>query len=288
MKKLLYFGPQGSYTQKAMNKAIKLLSLNGYDTEPRAHISDIILELDANPDHIGVLPIENSIEGVVRETVDNLIRTKNYLRIFQEIIIPISHCLCNTTGDISKVKTIISHPQALAQCNGYIRKLREELNYDIEIQNASSTSQAVKSLKNLDETYAAISSPETAELYETKILEKEINDEKDNKTRFICIGRNYPSKTGNDRTSIAFTTLNKSGALVDVLSVLKEYNLNMSHIDSRPSKKILGEYMFYVDVDGHIEDEIVKNALEKIKPLTTFYYLLGAYPKYNEEINNDW
>lgn len=287
MKKLLYFGPQGSYTQKAMNKAIKLLSLNGYDTEPRAHISDIILELDANPDHIGVLPIENSIEGVVRETVDNLIRTKNYLRIFQEIIIPISHCLCNTTGDISKVKTIISHPQALAQCNGYIRKLREELNYDIEIQNASSTSQAVKSLKNLDETYAAISSPETAELYETKILEKEINDEKDNKTRFICIGRNYPSKTGNDRTSIAFTTLNKSGALVDVLSVLKEYNLNMSHIDSRPSKKILGEYMFYVDVDGHIEDEIVKNALEKIKPLTTFYYLLGAYPKYNEEINND-
>lgn len=283
MKKLLYFGPEGSYTQKAMNKAIELLNLTDYTTEPRPYISDIIFELDKNPEYIGVLPIENSIEGIVRETVDTIIRTTNYLRIFQEIFIPISHCLCNKTGDINKIKTIISHPQALAQCNGYIRNLREKLSFDIQTRSATSTSQAVKSLSELDETFAAITSPETAELYNAKILDTAINDEKDNKTRFICIGRNYPHKTGNDMTSIAFTTLNKPGALVDVLSILKEYNLNMSHIDSRPSKKTFGEYMFYVDVEGHIEDENVKQVLEKIKPLTTFYYMLGSYPRYKED-----
>ena len=286
MKKLLYFGPKGSYTQKAMNKAIELLNLSGYETEPRAYISDIIFELDKNPDYIGVLPIENSIEGIVRETVDNIIRTENYLKIFQEILIPISHCLCNISGDVSKIKTIISHPQALAQCNGYIRNLREKLGCDIQTRSATSTSQAVKSLSELDETFGAITSPETAELYGAKILAKAINDEKDNKTRFICVSRDYPHKTGNDMTSIAFTTLNKPGALVDVLAVLKEYGLNMSHIDSRPSKKTFGEYMFYVDFDGHIEDENVKSALQKIKPLTTFYYMLGSYPKYKEDNAN--
>ena len=146
----------------------------------------------------------------------------------------------------------------------------------------TSTSKAVKSLDEYDETFAAISSLDSAKFYERKILDTQINDEKDNKTRFVCIGRNYPSKTGNDMTSVAFTTVNRPGALVDVLAILKEHNLNMSHIDSRPSKKVLGEYMFYIDVDGHIEEENVRAAFEKIKPYTTFYRLLGAYPKYVE------
>ena len=146
----------------------------------------------------------------------------------------------------------------------------------------ASTSYAAKSLQDLNESYAAISSEETAELYGAKILDKAINDEKDNKTRFVCIGKKYPGKTSNDMTSFAFTTLNRPGALVDVLSILKDYGLNMSHIDSRPSKKVLGEYMFYIDIDGHTEDENVKEALNKIKPITTFYRLLGAYPKFKE------
>lgn len=285
MKKLLYFGPEGSYTQKAMNIAQNILSLDNYFVESRTHINDIIIEVDQNSDYIGVIPIENSIEGIVRETVDKLVRTNNYVRIFQEIIIPISHCLCNSTGKIKNVKTIISHPQALAQCNNYIRNLSKRLNHNIETTSATSTSQAAKSLKKLNENYAAITSSETAKLYGQKILEEKINDEKDNKTRFVCIGKTYPKKTGNDRTSIAFTTLNKPGALVDVLAILKDYNLNMSHIDSRPSKKTLGEYMFYIDIDGHIEDKNVKDAFEKIKPYITFYRLLGAYPKFLEEQN---
>ncbi|MCQ2958200.1 MAG: prephenate dehydratase [Candidatus Gastranaerophilales bacterium] len=280
MKKLLYFGPKGSYTQTAMNKAIELLNLHDYDIEPALRITDIISSVDENPDYIGVIPIENSIQGVVQETVDKLVRTKNYVRIFQEIIIPISHCLSNISGDIEKTEKIISHPQALAQCAGYIRDLSKRNGKHIEVLPVTSTSFAAQSLDNYDETYAAISSEETAKLYNRKVLATQINDEKDNKTRFVCIGRNYPSKTGNDMTSVAFTTVNRPGALVDVLTILKEHNLNMSHIDSRPSKKVLGEYMFYIDVDGHIEEENVKAAFEKIKPYTTFYRLLGAYPKY--------
>ncbi len=282
IKKILYFGPEGSYTQKAMNKAIEILNLADYSVEERYRISDIISEVDKNQDFIGVIPIENSIEGVVRETVDKLVRTDSYVRIFQEIIIPVSHCLCNSTGDITKIQKIISHPQALAQCRDYIRNLSVKLNRHIETIPVNSTSHATKSLCELDETYAAVSATDTAELYKQKILDTSINDEKDNKTRFICIGKNYPSKTGNDITSLAFTTINRPGALVDVLSILKEHSLNMSHIDSRPSKRVLGEYMFYIDVDGHIEDKNVKEAFEKIKPITTFYRLLGAYPKYNE------
>lgn len=285
MKKLLYFGPEGSYTQRAMNIAREILKFDDYIVEPCTHINDVILQIDNNADYIGVIPIENSIEGVVRETVDKLVRTNNYVRIFQEIILPVSHCLCNSSGDITKVKKIISHPQALAQCSGYIADLRKKLNVDIEVSSVASTSYAAKALLDLDETYAAISSPETAELYGQKVLARAINDEKDNKTRFICIGRTYPAKTGNDRTSLAFTTLNRPGALVDVLSVLKEFDLNMSHIESRPSKKTLGEYMFYIDIDGHIEDEKVKLAFEKIKPHITFYRLLGAYPKFKEVQN---
>ena len=282
MKKLLYFGPEGSYTQKAMHIAQNLLKLEGYTIEACLRINDVISEIDKNPEFIGVVPIENSIEGVVRETVDKLVRTDNYVRILQEVIIPVNHCLANLSGDITKVKKIMSHPQALAQCNGFIMDLSKKLGRNIETVAVSSTSFAAKSLVDYDETYASISSPDTAVLYGAKVLEYAINDEKDNKTRFICIGRTYPQKTGNDRTSIAFTTLNKPGALVDVLSVLKEFDLNMSHIDSRPSKKVLGEYMFYIDIDGHIEDENVQKAFGKLKNYITFYRLLGAYPKYEE------
>lgn len=286
MKKILYLGPEGSYTQRAMNKAIELLNLQDYSIEKSFRIGDIIATVDSNADCIGVIPIENSIDGVVRETVDKLVRTENYVSIFQEIIIPVSHCLCNITGNINNVRKIISHPQALAQCATYIKNLSDKFGYNIELMPVASTSAAAKSLLDFDETYAAIASSETANLYGVKILDRDINDEQDNKTRFVCIGKTYPHKTSSDITSFAFTTLNKSGALVDVLLILKKYNLNMSHIDSRPSKKVLGEYMFYIDVDGHIEDDNVKNALEEIKPITTFYRLLGAYPKYFEN-NND-
>lgn len=280
VKEILFLGPEGSNTETAKNIAVSLLGLEEYKPVIKYNIQEIISEVDNNKDTIAVVPIENSIEGQVRETVDKIIRTKNYVRIFQEIIIPISHCLISKSGDRAKIKTISSHPQALAQCNGYIYKLGKNLGINIENVISSSTSEAVSSLEKLDESHAAIASENAADLYNMKIVEKGINDEPDNKTRFICIGHHYPSKTGNDRTSIAFTTVNKPGALVDVLLVFKELNLNMSYIDSRPSKRNLGEYTFYVDFDGHVEDDNLKIAIERINPLISFYRLIGSYPRY--------
>ncbi|MDD3593009.1 MAG: prephenate dehydratase [Candidatus Gastranaerophilales bacterium] len=280
-KKLLYLGPRGTYSDIAVDVAKKILPfLEEFEPVPVFNINEIIVNVDKNPDCVAVVPVENSIEGLVRETVDKIVRTENYIRVFQEVIVPVANCLISNSGDITKVRKIISHPQPLAQCNNYIHSLEKKLGLDIELIPSTSTSKAISELGDFADDAAAIGNEKAAALYGKKIVEKNINDEPDNKTRFLCIGRTYPSASGNDRTSIAFSTLNQPGALVSVLNVLKDCGLNMSCIDSRPSKKNLGEYMFYVDIDGHVEDENVKNAIELIKPMTTFYRLIGSYPKF--------
>jgi prephenate dehydratase len=280
-KEILFLGPEGSYSHIAKDKTIELLGLEGIKPVVMHSFPDIIAAVDENMEAIAVIPIENSIEGVVRETVDRIIRTKNDVRIFQEIIIPVSNCLMSKSGELNKVKYIVSHPQPLAQCANYTRNLSQKLGLHIKYITSSSTSEAARSLSDFDDSYAAIANEKAAEIYNLKIIEKNINDEPDNKTRFICIGHEYPSKTGNDKTSIAFTTHNKPGELVEILLIFKEHNLNMSYIDSRPSRKNLGEYTFYVDIDGHVEDVNLGNALKKIKSRLTFYRLIGSYPKYS-------
>jgi len=280
VKKILYLGPEGSNTEIAMEKAICVLGLDGYEKSRVCNVKKIIETVDNNPDYMGVIPIENSIEGLVRETVDNIIRTKSHVKVFQEIILPICNCLIAKTTDITKITKVISHPQALAQCQNYIaEKLQQDKEKNIQLINSTSTSEAVKSLIDLDETYAAIGNQRAASLYGFNVLDTNINDEKDNKTRFVCIGYHLSTPTGFDRTSIAFSVCNKAGALVDVLTVFKENNINLSYIDSRPSKKNLGEYTFFVDFDGHIENENVMEVIHKISPFTTFYRFIGSYPK---------
>ncbi|MFA6988955.1 MAG: prephenate dehydratase [Candidatus Gastranaerophilaceae bacterium] len=279
-KEILFLGPEGSYSHIAKDKTVELLGIEGIKPVIMRSFPDIIAAVDENKEAIAVIPIENSIEGVVRETVDRIIRTKNYVRVFQEIIIPVSNCLMSKSGELDKVKHIVSHPQPLAQCNNYIRNLSRKLGWRIECIGTESTSEGARSLSDFDDSYAAIANEKAASIYNLKIIEKNINDEPDNKTRFICIGHEYPSSTGNDKTSIAFATQNKPGELVEVLLLFKEHNLNMSYIDSRPSRKNLGEYIFYVDIDGHVEDPNLNSALEKIKNRITFYRLIGSYPKF--------
>lgn len=277
MKKVIYFGQKGSYSEKAMLEVQKLYDFSDYELESSSYIDEIIFEVANSDDVIGVLPIENSIEGIVRETVDKLIQADNDVKIFQEIVLPISHCLINKTGKIEDVKTVLSHPQALAQCSGYIKKLGNKFGYIVKKQTAVSTSEAVRLLDNLDDSYAAIANKEAANIYSKNVIDVGINDEIDNKTRFICIGKKSTNKTDNDKTSFAFATQNKSGALVDVLDILRMNKINMSHIDSRPSKKVLGEYIFCIDIDGHIDDVCIKSSLEEIKKQVKYYRFFGSY-----------
>lgn len=273
INKVLYLGPTGSYSEIAKDKFTRFYSEN-YKSEYYNSISQIIRILsDSKTDSIaGVIPIENSIEGVVRETQDGLIHlaSKN-IRILAETHLKIEHCLISY-GDKSKIQSISSHPQALAQCREYIYNNWKD---DISLIPVLSTSAAVKSLQKNTPKIAAIASEYCAKTYNIPVIESAINDEKNNTTRFILLAKTKPQKESSNKISIVFSTENVSGALSKVLNIFEKYNLNMSYIDSRPSRKELGEYIFYVDFAGYIEDGNVNSALIAIQPFVKMFSVLS-------------
>lgn len=278
IKELLFLGPEGTYCEIAKNQFLSLIPQKDITQIPFATVKSIIEYIDNNPSAAGIIPIENSIEGIVRETMDNLLNIKDpSVQITAETVIPINHCLVSKAKDIKKIKKIISHPQALAQCQNFINK---HFGCDIEQVEKASTSKAAQELESFDDSYAAIANKRTAELYKLNLLSKNINDEKDNKTRFIMLSRCTTTQTDSDKTSIAFATKNQPGALVKVLNVFDALNINLSYIDSRPSKKNLGEYIFFADFEGHIKDEPTQKVLDLIKLNTNYIKLLGSYRKF--------
>jgi prephenate dehydratase len=273
---IFYLGPAGTYTEIAADYVLK--EEKSLQKSPKASILQVIESVDNSNGNIGIVPIENSIEGIVRETVDNLVKTTSRVMITSEILVPISHCLIAKTKDINKINKIISKPEAIAQCNYFIAS---NLSPSVEKIAASSTSEAVRQLTELPENYAAIGTFKAAEIYGMQIIARDINDEKDNLTRFVTLGSKVALQTGNDKTSIALTAHNQPGSLVDILSVFRDNGLNLSYIESRPAKKVFGDYTFFIDFDGHIEDESVQRTIGKIAPLVSFYRFLGSFPKGN-------
>lgn len=273
--KLYYLGPDGSYTNMALELFVSVFNIKPQDQVALKTIKSVIKAVDENKDSYGVIPIENSIEGIVREAIDNLIRVEDIdLKIMGEVVLPINHCLLSKSTDKSTIKTVISYTQGLAQCLNYL----DEKLPNVNILEESSTSAAAQRVSHLDETYAAISSEMAAKFYNLNILDRPINDEKDNKTRFLLIGRFNSKPTGEDKTSIAFSTKNEAGALFKVLNAFNKRNINLLYIDSRPSKKNLGEYMFFIDFEGHILDKKINEALNEVKSLTSFYRFNGSFP----------
>lgn len=276
VEQIAYLGPGGSYTEMAKDLFCEKYELNAHQT-PMNTIKSVLEFIDNNPTAVGILPVENSIEGAVRETIDNLIRTNNTnVRILSEIVIPIRHCLLSRTTELYSISGVISHPHALAQCQNFIHN---ELPRNLNIIEAVSTAEAARSLQNYNLTYAAIGSEKTADIYNLNVLKCNINDDPDNKTRFALIGDFETPKTENDNTTLAFSTENKPGALLEILQIFQEYEINLSYIDSRPSKTIFGEYTFFVDFDGHISDEKTVKLLEEIKKHTKYYRLVGSYER---------
>ncbi|MCD8024138.1 MAG: prephenate dehydratase [Candidatus Gastranaerophilales bacterium] len=271
IKKIIYLGPDGSNSQFACKLFMQKTGIKAVG-QGVSTITKAIEILDLDPDNsLAILPVENSIEGVVRETVDNLVKTNPEVFIQAEISLPICHCLVST-GTKEEIKTIASINQAIAQCRGYITK---NFKSDIGILLYSSTSGAAQFAKEKGGQYAAIASELCAEIYGLNILEKNINDVKDNKTRFIAACKKKLDFGENSRTSIAFTVDNKPGALLNVLEIFKKHELNLIYLESRPSKKKLGEYIFYADIDRGFEN--IKDTLEEIKVNCTFTRLLGSY-----------
>lgn len=270
MKKLYFLGPKGTYSEIAAKNFAYLLK-DDFDLIPVSTIAKVIELTSLESSSCAVVPIENSIEGIVRPAIDNIYLSD--IKIQAQIEVNINHCLISR-GDFKNIKHIISHPQALAQCQRYIA---ENFDEKIELINAESTAQAVKCLSDRTDDYAAIASENLADSKKNlNIAAKNISDIKDNKTRFVLISKNDLKLSAKSRTSIVFNTKNEPGALLKILSIVKKYNLNLVYIESRPSKKVFGEYNFFADLDKGIEE--IKPALEEIQKECNYYKLLGSYP----------
>lgn len=274
IQNVYYLGPRGSYSSLAVKFFSNFYNLKNLKFNAQKNIKTLLKNFEYDKSSIAVVPIENSIQGIVKETINNIMELNDDKTTFYaEYVLNINHALISKANDKNTIKTILSHPQALQQCENYIFDNFK----NAKIQSKNSTSEAIYELIKLDKTYSAIGNPELAFELGLNVLEREINDEKDNQTRFILLTRFENENTIDAKTNIVFATQNKPGALCDILNIFKEYNINLTYIDSRPSKKNLGEYLFLADLKGHILDENVKCALSNVKKQVKFFKINGSY-----------
>ncbi|MFQ6041168.1 MAG: prephenate dehydratase [Candidatus Poribacteria bacterium] len=262
-----YLGPEGSFGHAVSIKHFGS-STNYIPIQPQ---TDIFIEVEAGRADYGVVAIENSIDGSVRDTQDMFMESN--LQICAEIMMPISHNLLSNSLP-EKIKKIYSHPQPFAQCRNWLRN-----NFKNAEQIAVSSTSEAATLSAKEEYAAAIASKLAAKLYGVKILYEGIQDRPDNITRFVVISKHCGGKSDDDKTSVLFAVKDRAGALCEVLEIFREYNLNLSKIESRPSRTKAWEYVFFADIEGHIEDEAMKNALDELDDKCVFFKFLGSYPR---------
>ena len=271
-KTVAYLGPKASYSHIA---ALNHFKHSGAFVE-QPSLFDIFRDVERAQSHFGVVPVENSIEGAVNHTLD--LFTEFDLNICAEHYEPVSHDLLSITGEPSDVKTIHSHPQAIAQCKGWLKGKFPH----VEILETSSTSKAAL-LASKDESVAAIASQKAAHIYELLPVASKIEDFGGNVTRFLVIGRQRPERTGKDKTSIMFATSHTPGALFKALAPIDKTGLNMVKLESRPTRHHNWSYYFFMDIEGHIEDETVARTIDEIRSATLSLKVLGAYPAFVRE-----
>lgn len=271
--RIAYLGPQGTFAEQAA-----LLYAPEGQLLPFRSVPAIADAVETGMSDEGLVPIENSIEGVVIPTVDLLIHEAR-LRIRAEVDLPIVQCLLvkpGTTPD--QIKIVYSHPQALGQCRRFLNLCFPQA----QTEETLSTTQAVVDMMKL-ENAAAIANSRAAAIYGAEILAEDIADTPNNVTRFVVLGHTDHEPTGNDKTSLCFAvTDNHPGALVDVLREWSDRGINLAKIESRPSKEVLGKYIFLVDLEGHRTDPLIATSLEAIQAKTdpARFKVFGSYPKF--------
>ena len=269
MVKVAFQGERGAYSESA----VYMFFGDGTEVKPCRDLTEVFESVDKQEVPVGVVPVENSLEGSVNQTYD-LFLTHN-LKVSGEVIIRISHCLiANPSTSLEAVKTVYSHPQALAQCRSFLERLGSDLipTYD--------TAGSVKILKEKGlKNAAAVASEKAAEIYGMKILAREIEDTPTNYTRFFVISKNDSPKTGKDKTSIIFAATHTPGSLYHALCEFAKRNINLTKIESRPTKQKAWEYNFYLDFEGHRTEENCVAALNALEKSGAFLKILGSYPK---------
>ncbi len=295
MIRIGFLGPKGTFSQEAVKEYLKIKQLNcksfgrsenykkyeGYNGSKQheereyAAIRDILFAVEKGEINEALVPVENSLEGAVNETLD-MLATEVNLKIKAEIIIAIRQNLLIKEGSSKEdIKYIISHPQPIGQCRKYISTNFPEA----EIKLVYSTAGAAEMVASGKGDSAAIGSTVAAEVYDLEIFAKNIQDGDNNFTRFAVVSNDDSYKTGFDKTSVVFSTEDKPGSLYRILDIFNLWDINMTRIESRPAKKQLGNYIFFVDIEGHKDDDDVRDALTMVKRKTSFYKFLGSYPR---------
>ena len=265
-----YLGPAGSFSHLAARR--KFGASVEYDNLDNIHA--VFDEIGRGHIDLGLVPIENSAIGGIGETLDAFLNSQ--IQVCAEVLINIHHNLLSNT-EPDKITKIYSKPEALAQCHQWLSvQLRQA-----EALPAASTSKAAE-LAAKEPGAAAIGSTLAGEIYGLKTLFANIEDNPHNTTRFFVIGKQASKSTGDDKTSLMFTTEHKAGSLTSVLDVFRDYNLNMTHIDKRPSKRVNWEYYFFVDIVGHASEDNVQQAIEAARAHCLQLTVLGSFPRARE------
>lgn len=267
--RIAFQGEPGAYSELA---ATQYFGTSNSTVIPMDSLQDVFDWLERGEVDFGVVPIENSIEGSVNETYDLLL--DKHIIVSGEVYLRIRHCLIVNKRASCSVKSVYSHPQALAQCKHYLqeKKLHPVATYD--------TAGAVKLIKQTKMmNAAAIASRRAAEIYNMNILEEGIEDNRNNFTRFLIISRTTTKPTGKDGTSLIFSVKHIPGTLYSILEEFANRKINLTKIESRPTREKPWEYNFYVDFEGHVCDKIITDALESIKKKASFIKILGSYKK---------
>jgi chorismate mutase/prephenate dehydratase len=262
-----YFGPPGTYTHQA---AIQRFGSSAAFVALRS-IAEVFDEVERGRSDFGVVPVENSTEGPVNITLDRLLESDAL--ITGEVTLEITHHLLSRAGGLAEVKLVCSHPQALAQCRHWLASHLP----DVQAEETSSTSAAAVRAKD-DPTVAAIASEMAGRLYDVPVLLRRIEDNPYNSTRFLVLGRRPMPPTGRDKTSILFSMRNEPGVLYSILEPFAERRLNLTKIESRPTKRRPWEYVNFVDFEGHRDTEDVRAVLAAVNERCQFLKILGSYP----------
>lgn len=267
---IAYLGPEASYTH--------LASLSKFGSSVKYHpalsINQVFNEVEQKNADYGVIPVENSNEGAVNHSLDMFIESD--LKICSEILFEISHHLMSNS-DIKRVKRVYSNPQAFGQCRLWIDTHLPGVEL---IETASTTAAAQRAQK--EDGAAAIGSKLAATLYNLPVLAEGIQDFSQNVTRFLVISRQIPKPSGKDKSSVLVSIKDKVGALYEMLTPIRKYGINMTKIESRPSKKRAWDYYFFIDVEGHMENPKVKKMLKEMENKVKFLKILGSYPASNK------
>lgn len=263
-----YLGPEATFSNLA---GVEHFGQSA-DYRPMETIEDVFIEIERSRVHYGIVPVENSIEGAVTSTLDSFM--KYNVKICGELNLCISHHLVNQSGDINDIEKVISHSQPLAQCRQWLKKNLPQVKTQTVFSSALASIMAAE-----DPAVAAIASSMAVKTYHLHTVVKGIEDYSGNTTRFLLIGPSSPARSGCDKTSLLVGLLDRPGALHNALSILARHDINLTRIESRPLKGEAGKYLFFLDMEGHMEDANIKEGCELLKQVCSSYVWLGSYPR---------